>query len=75
MSDNVYQPPKGGEVRRLRTLAGLSLKQAAGIYGITVPSWSKRESEGVSNVALSPVEYAYLQLLADDHPEMSLTRK
>jgi len=75
MTDKMYVAPKGGEVRRLRELAGLSLKQAAEIYGITVPSWSKRESEGVSHISLSPVEYAYLQLLADDHPELTLTKK
>ncbi|HBZ2695138.1 TPA: XRE family transcriptional regulator [Klebsiella pneumoniae] len=75
MAEKSYVPPKGGEVRRLRELAGLSLKQAAEIYGITVPSWSKRESEGVSHIPLNPVEYTYLQLLADDHPELTLSKK
>ncbi|PHM51260.1 hypothetical protein [Xenorhabdus sp. KK7.4] len=67
--------PTPEEIRQARIAAGLTLKEAAEIFGYQLQSWQKKESAGSTNRSLTVGEYEYLLLLAGSHPEYKIVRK
>lgn len=60
----------------LREKIGLTQKQCAELFGVSLRSWQRREASGtVKDIKTSKIEFEYLLLLADEHPEFVLVRK
>lgn len=66
--------PTPEQVKATRIAAGLSLKEAADIFGYQLNSWQMKESAGKASRSLSIGEYNYL-LLANQHPEYKIVKK
>lgn len=61
------------EVQRLRIAAGMTLKECAGLFGIGLRSWQKKEESGtVSSRGITSGEFDLLLLLAGEHPDYML---
>lgn len=67
--------PTPEEVKNARVAAGLTLKEAADIFGYQLNSWQMKESAGKASRSLSIGEYQYLLLLANMHPSYRLVKK
>jgi hypothetical protein len=67
--------PTPEEVKQARITAGLTLKEAADIFGYQLNSWQMKESAGKASRSLSIGEYEYLLLLAGAHSEYKLVKK
>ncbi len=67
--------PTPEQVKAARIAAGLSLKDAADIFGYQLNSWQMKESAGKASRSLSIGEYKYLLLLANQHPEYKIVKK
>ncbi len=66
--------PTPEEVKNARVAAGLTLKEAADIFGYQLNSWQMKESAGKASRSLSIGEYQYLLLLANMHPSYRLVK-
>ena len=67
--------PTPEEVKNAWVAAGLTLKEAADIFGYQLNSWQMKESAGKASRSLSVGEYQYLLLLANMHPSYRLVKK
>lgn len=68
--------PTPEQVKAARQAASLTQAQAAEIFGYSsIGGWQQKEIIGKNGRALSAGEYAYLLLLAGQHPEYELVRK
>ncbi|HFK9361546.1 TPA: hypothetical protein ACG2WL_004953, partial [Escherichia coli] len=56
--------PTPADVKEARISAGLTLKEAAEIFGYQLNTWQMKESAGKATRSLSVGEYNYLLLLA-----------
>ena len=61
--------PNTSQLAAARKAAGLSLSEAAELFGITYTAWQKREVNGSSATKTTIGEYNYLLVLANQHPE------
>jgi transcriptional regulator with XRE-family HTH domain len=68
-------PPSGAQVKAIRESAGYTLQQMADAFGMNYRSWQAKESDNKSHRSLSYIEYHYLLLLCDSHPDFDVTRK
>ena len=66
--------PTPQDVKSMRTLAGLTQKQAAEEFGYSLRAWQRKEESGDTGRALSVGEYELLLLLADAHPKMRVVK-
>lgn len=67
--------PTPSQVRNAQDAAGLTSAQCAEIFGYSKAGWDKKLQSGASSRSLSIGEYAYLLLIAGQHPEYELVRK
>lgn len=64
--------PSPERIKALRVAAGLSLKQAAAMFGYRVRTWQRREESGTTNTRITAGEFHLLMLVAGQHPEYRL---
>lgn len=69
------EKPTPEQVREAREKAGLTLKEAAHIFGYKLRGWQGKEAPGETNRGLSVGEYQYLLLLAGEHPDYVLRKR
>jgi len=70
------QTPTGAEIAKLRNRLGLTQKALATLFGVTLATWQKKESEtSKETIGIRPAEFQFLLLLADEHPQYVLTQK
>lgn len=75
-SHTIQVKPAPEDIKRLRISAGLTLKECANIFGISLRGWQKKEeSNTVSSRGITKGEYLYLLLLAGEHPEFILKKR
>lgn len=68
--------PTPENIKRLRISAGLTLKECANIFGISLRGWQKKEeSNTINSRGITKGEYLYLLLLAGEHPEFTLKKR
>ena len=67
----VQHKPSADEVKRTREEAGLSVEQAAELFGCLPRSWQSKENPNTRGT-LTVGEYNYLLLLAGKHPYLSI---
>ena len=67
--------PTPADVKEARISAGLTLKEAAEIFGYQLNTWQMKESAGKATRSLSVGEYNYLLLLAGKHHEYVLCKR
>lgn len=65
-------PPTPEQITAARKAAGLNKKDCAALFGYELRSWQQKEETGAGRRKLKACEYAYLLLLADQHPEFKL---
>lgn len=66
----------GKEVTRIRKKLGLQQKECAEILGSSVRTWQKKEEINTQNSSnLSKLEWEFFLLLADEHPEYTLSKR
>ena len=64
--------PTPEQIKAAREAAGLSKPDCAKLFGYELRSWQQKEEYGAGRRKLKPGEYAYLLLLAGQHPEFNL---
>lgn len=69
------EKPTAEEVKAAREAAGLTQSACAGLFGYALRTWQGKEDPGAGNRGLSVGEYAYLLLLAGEHPDYVLQPK
>jgi len=64
------------EIKRLRVKAGLTQKETADLFGISLNYWQKKElsKDSAQNRKVSKSEYILLLLLAGEHPDFKLMK-
>lgn len=67
--------PTAEQVRAAREAAGLTQAACAEAFGYALRTWQGKEDPGAGNRGLSVGEYAYLLLLAGEHPDYILREK
>ncbi|CAI1195589.1 TPA: helix-turn-helix domain-containing protein [Serratia marcescens] len=68
--------PTGAEIAKLRNQLGLTQKKLAALFGVTLATWQKKESEtSKETIGIRPGEFQFLLLLAGEHPQYVLTQK
>ncbi|MEQ1968237.1 hypothetical protein ABLA30_14705 [Xenorhabdus nematophila] len=67
--------PTPEQVKKARIAAGLTLKEAAEIFGYQLVSWQQKEGAGKTTRSLTVGEYEYLLLLAGSHSEYEIVKK
>ena len=66
----------GAEIARLRKKIGVTQTELAELFGVTLSTWQKKESEtSKETIGVKPGEFQYLQLLAGEHPVYKLVQK
>ncbi|MYM92502.1 hypothetical protein [Duganella vulcania] len=71
----MVRKPTAEQIKAAREAAGLTQSVCAEMFGYKLRSWQAKEDPGAGNRGLSAGEYAYLQLLADQHPSYTLAPK
>jgi len=75
MKNVILEKPTAEQVKVAREAAGLTQSACAALFGYALRTWQGKEDAGAGNRGLSVGEYAYLLLLADQHPEYALKPK
>ena len=63
------------EIRQLRIKTGLTQKELAEFFGMSLSSWQRKESVTGRVVPITNAEYFSLLLLAGDHPDFVLEKR
>jgi len=71
----MIEKPTPEQVKAAREAAGLTQSACAALFGYALRTWQGKEDTGAGNRGLSVGEYAYLLLLAGQHPQYTLTPK
>lgn len=71
----IKKKPTAAEVKAAREAAGLTQVACAEMFGYALRTWQGKEDAGTGNRGLSIGEYAYLLLLAGEHPDYVLRQK
>ncbi|MFN3071341.1 hypothetical protein ACKWMY_24970 [Serratia sp. J2] len=67
--------PRGNDIAKLRNQLGLTQKELAALFGVTLATWQKKESEtSKETIGIRPGEYHFLLLLAGEHPQHTMTQ-
>lgn len=64
--------PTPEQVKAARVATGMSQRACAQLFGCGVVNWKRKEGDRPAKRKLSAGEYAYLQLLAGQHPQFEL---
>ncbi len=67
--------PTADQVKAARETAGLTQTACAELFGYALRTWQGKEDAGAGNRGLTVGEYAYLLLLAGEHPDYELRRR
>lgn len=67
--------PTPEQVKAAREAAGLTQAACAALFGYALRTWQGKEDAGAGNRSLSIGEYAYLLLLAGEHPNYDLVER
>lgn len=71
----MIEKPTADQVKAAREAAGLTQSACAALFGYALRTWQGKEDAGAGNRSLSVGEYAYLLLLAGQHPQYTLEPK
>jgi hypothetical protein len=71
----MIEKPTAVQVKAAREAAGLTQSACAEVFGYALRTWQGKEDAGAGNRGLTVGEYAYLLLLAGQHPQYSLQPK
>lgn len=71
----MLKKPTAKQVKTAREAAGLTQAACAEIFGYALRAWQGKEDPGAGNRGLSVGEYAFLLLLAGEHPVYDLKQK
>lgn len=63
------------EIRQLRIKTGLTQKELAEFFGMSLSNWQRKESVTGRVVPITNAEYFALLLLAGDHPDFVLEKR
>lgn len=69
------EKPTAEQVKAAREAAGLTQSACAALFGYALRTWQGKEDAGTGNRGLSIGEYAYLLLLAGEHPNYDLQKR
>ena len=64
--------PTPEQVKAARVATGMSQRACAQVFGCGVLNWKRKEGDRSAKRKLSAGEFAYLQLLAGQHPQFEL---
>jgi len=75
MKNVILEKPTAEQVKAAREAAGLTQSACAALFGYALRTWQGKEDAGAGNRGLAVGEYAYLLLLAGQHPDYTLKAK
>ncbi|BBI93099.1 helix-turn-helix domain-containing protein [Serratia symbiotica] len=69
--------PSAEEIKSLRVKTGLTQKEIAMLFGISLNYWQRKElpKSSIQHRKITNSEYMLLQLLAGEHPEFILNKR
>jgi len=69
--------PTAEDIKQLRKKTGLTQKEVAQLFGISLNYWQRKElnKESIQHRKISKSEYTLLLLLAGEHPEFILKKR